>query len=117
MSASFLCWEPHLGLNPGSQDFRERAYAIQRAHKPPSPTMLAFIEFLLAKYPDLHPTQDTIWAAIPLNNEISGAFIHVAVRWKFYTEARLFIRPAAHQFGLDYHDPQENLYIPAEKRE
>ncbi|HTI88837.1 MAG TPA: hypothetical protein VL966_19715 [Alphaproteobacteria bacterium] len=121
MSATLACWEPSVGLNPESDDFDERFYAVQRARLPPSPKMLAFLEFLLARFPEYSQTasaeenEKTIWAAGPLIRELSGGFMHVAIRWKFYDEARLFIRPAARQFGLDFYDPQERQYIPADQ--
>lgn len=120
MSATFACWEPSLGLDPQSADFDERFYAIQNAQLPPTPTMLAFLEFVLAHYPEYSATasdsenENTIWAGGPLLSDISGAFMHVAVRWRFYTDARLFFRPACRKFGLDFYDPQEDQYIPAE---
>jgi hypothetical protein len=76
--------------------------------------MLAFADFLLAKYPDLTETENTIWAAGPLKNEISGSLIHFAVRWSAYTEARLFVRPAARLHGLNFYDPQSDLFVPTE---
>ncbi|MGE5539454.1 MAG: hypothetical protein ACM30I_12620 [Gemmatimonas sp.] len=114
MSATLACWEPSVGLDPRADDFDERFYAVQRARLPPTPTMLAFVEFLLAKYPDLTESKETIWADGPLKNDISGGFIHFSVTWSGYTEGRLFVRPAARKFGLDFYDPQDNLYIPAE---
>jgi hypothetical protein len=112
MSASFLCWEPHLGLDPRRDDFSDRVRALQTADEPASETMLAFVEFLLARYPDLTETEDTIWADGPMKNNISGSLICFSVTWSGYDDGRMFIRPAARKFGLDYFDPQNETYIP-----
>jgi hypothetical protein len=117
MPAYFACWEPHLGLHPGADGNAERFHAILTAREPPSPKMLAFADFLLARYPDLTETEDTIWADGPLKNNISGSLIYFTVTWSGYTEGRLFVRPAARMHGLDFHDLQANLYIPAERND
>lgn len=116
MSAAFACWEPHLGLRPGADGDDERFQAILAAREPPSPKLLEFADFLLAKYPDLTETEDTIWADGPLKGNIGGWLIYFTVTWSGYTEGRLLVRPAARMHGLDFYDPQANLHIPAETK-
>lgn len=113
MAAYFCCWEPHLAIDPEKDEDGDRFQAILAERLPPSPKMLAFVDFLLAKYPDLTESDDTIWADGPLKNNISGSVISFTVTWSSYTEARMFIRPAARMHGLDFYDPQAPLYVPA----
>lgn len=114
MSASFYCWEPELGLEPSSQDFFAK---IKRLHERPLPkpsaAMLRLVDALLKKYPDLTVTEDTIWSAGPLRNEILGQFIHVAIRWSCYAQGALFMIDTAHQLGLHAYDPQDGSFYPA----
>lgn len=118
MSANFYCWTPALGLNPKARDFHDRIEALQEADpSPASPKLLAFVDALLARYPDLDDDNDTVWAAGPLSDEIVGDFINMAVVWPRAEEAEGFIREAAHQHGLHFYDPQSETFYPCPSAE
>src|SRR5262249_49566449 len=114
MSANFYCWEPILSLQPGSSDFRRKIEELHRApHPPPTSTMLKFVDSLLARYPDLTETEDTVWADGPLKGNIIGEFINMGIMWSGYVEAVPFVIATAHSFGLHAYDPQDEHFYPA----
>lgn len=118
MSATFYCWEPELGLDPGGADFRDRLKALHEGpQSAPSPTLLKFVDALLARYPDLtevDPDDDnaTIWSDGPLQGNIIGNFINFGVIWSAYEAAQPWVRQVAHSHGLHFFDPQEGEFHP-----
>jgi hypothetical protein len=111
MSADLYCWSPHLDLNPEESDFDDRVdELLEAAPQPPSPKLLAFLKALWSRYPDLSETEDTVWAAGPLDQEIAGDFIHLAVIWSRYVEARSFVIETANKHGLHCYDPQDDIF-------
>jgi hypothetical protein len=56
------CWQPSLALDPAKRPFYKRISALQSAHRPRSPKLVAFVADLLARYPDPTETEDTVWA-------------------------------------------------------
>jgi hypothetical protein len=118
MSANFYCWTPTLGLDPKARDFHDRIEALQEAEpSPASPKLLAFVAALLERYPDLDETDDTVWAAGSLGDEIIGDFINMAVVWPRAEEAEGFIRETAYQHGLHFYDPQSETFYPCPSAE
>ena len=115
MSANFYCWEPSLNLKPGSKDFQRKIEEIhQYARKPPpSEGMTKLVDALLARYPDLTETEDTVWADGPMRNNILGPFINMSIRWDNYVEAAEFVISTAHSLGLHAYDPQDGSFYPA----
>lgn len=111
MTANFYCWEPSLGLDPNRADFGRQVEQAQ-AQPGTSAILVAFVESLLAKYPDLTETEDTPWATGPLRNEITGNFVNFPVSWSWYDDALLaFVVETAHAHGLHCFDPQSgSLY-------
>jgi hypothetical protein len=118
MVAYFCCWEPHLSIDPKKAEDAERFQAIFTERLPPSPKMLAFADFLLARYSDAATDEngDYVWSFRPLKNLISGPAMCCAVIPSKYQDLRMFIRPAARMHGLDFYDTQAFLYIPAETK-
>jgi hypothetical protein len=77
MSAHLYCWAPSLGLDPEAADFQDKLGALLEEEAPPapSPRLVAFVEALLTRYPDLTETEDAVWAMGPLVKCIVGDFI------------------------------------------
>jgi hypothetical protein len=110
-SAYMYCWEPSLALNPAEQSFYKtisalQADALQAANPARSPKLVAFVTDLLARYPDLTDTEDTVWADGPLVNDITGGVINMSLIWTRYQEAAPFVVATAHKHGLNCFDPQ-----------
>jgi hypothetical protein len=105
------CWESSLALDPAERSFYKaisalQADALQAANPPRSPKVVAFVADLLARYPDLTETEDTVWADGPLAGDITGGFINMSFIWSRYEEAAPFVVATAHKHGLNCFDPQ-----------
>ena len=115
MTAHLYCWHPSLGLTPASASFVEQVTALHEAPAPtPSPALLSFVESLLAEYPDLTETDDTVWGDGPLENNIIGNFINMSLIWSRYEEAAPFVIATAHDHGLHCYDPQSDEFYPVQ---
>jgi len=114
MSANFYCWAPTLNLDPKARDFNDRIDALYDAPPEASDRLIAFVEALLARYPDLDDGADgeTVWSSGPLGSDISGDFINLGVIWSRCDEAEPFIRETAHKHGLHFYDPQSEKFYP-----
>jgi len=111
MTAHFYCWEPALGLDPHSPDFRDRRRRIQDSGEQPTQRLLDFVSALSSRYPD-DANDDSIWAAAPLRDEISGGHINFAVTWSAYDKVISFVVTTAHEHGLHCYDPQSGKFYP-----
>ena len=111
MTAHFDCWEPALDFDPNSPDFRERRKLIQDTAEEPTQRLLDFVSALSSRYPD-DIDDDTVWAAGPLREEISGGHINFAVTWSAYDEVIPFVVRTAHAHGLHCYDPQSRKFYP-----
>jgi hypothetical protein len=111
MTAHFYCWEPGLGLDPRSPDFKDRRRRIQDAGEQPTQRLLDFVSELSSRYPD-DADDDTVWAAAPLRDEISGGHINFAVTWSAYDEVIAFVVATARAHGLHCYDPQSGKFYP-----
>lgn len=58
------------------------------------------VDTLLAKYPEITETEETVWADAPMKNNIIGQFINMAIMWTDYVEAAEFVIQTAHSLGL-----------------
>ena len=90
----------------------------QPPSEPPHPTLLAFADDLLARYPDIDDEagEDSPWSEGPLKSDIVGSFFYFPMRYGSVHEAVPFIveRAAAHK--LVCFDPQtERLLTQAAK--
>jgi hypothetical protein len=115
VSANFYCWEPSLGLEPGSKDFQQKITEIHEYSQKPLPSegMIKLVDALLARYPDLTETEETVWADGPMKNNILGQFINMSIMWVNYVEAAEFVIETAHNLGLHAYDPQDGSFYPA----
>ncbi len=114
MTAYLYCWAPSLTLHPEDADFHERVDALHRSPEQPRSTkLIAFVEALLARYPDLTETEDTVWGDGPLIGNILWDFINMSLVWSRYDEALPFIVETAHKHVLHCYDPQTDTFYPA----
>ena len=111
MTAHFYCWEPALDLDPNSPDFRGRRKRIQDSEEQPTQRLLDFVSALSSRYPD-DTDDDTVWAAGPLRDEISGGHINFAVTWSAYETITPFVVTTAYAHGLHCYDPQSRKFYP-----
>jgi hypothetical protein len=102
-------------LEPGSKDFQQKVETIHKySQKPlPSDRMIELVDTLLAKYPDLTETEETVWADGSMKNNILGQFINMSIMWASYAEAAEFVISTAHRLGLHAYDPQDGSFYPA----
>ncbi len=71
-----------------------------------------FVSDLIARYPDLAETTDTVWGDGPLVGNIIGDFINISLVWSRYEEAAPFIVQTAHKHGLHAYNPQTGDFFP-----
>lgn len=116
MSIDLAVWE---GPEPASdkeavatfQELYER-YIEHEGGTPPTESIAAYVNTLLARFPDLtelddEAVDDCPWAAGPLMDEASGPFLYFAMtRNKAAEEAWDFAVGAARAAGLVCFDPQ-----------
>jgi hypothetical protein len=113
MTAHLYCWHPELNLLPTDKTFVDRIKALHERRAPPaSSQLIAFVEALLDRYPDLTETEDTVWADGPLDGNIIDRFINMSLIWSRYEEAMPFVVATAHKHGLHCHDPQTGEFYP-----
>lgn len=115
MTANLYCWMPSLDLDPEASDFQDKLGALLEEEAPPapSPRLVAFVEALLTRYPDLTETEDTVWAMGPLVRCIVGKFIDLPMTWSRCVEAVPFITETALKHGLHSYEPHGGSFIPA----
>lgn len=113
MSANFYAWTPSLALDANAKDFAAKIDALYEEQHEPDLAMQAFVTALLQRHPDLTEDDNAVWAAGPLQDEILGRFVNVAVSFKRADEVWAFFRDTAKAHGLFAYDPQaEKLYAP-----
>ena len=114
MSANFYAWPTTFDINPSAKDFLARIEALYESPREPDPKLQAFVAALLERYPDLsEENPEAVWAAGPLQDEVVGSFLNVAVAWKRSDEVWAFFRETARIHGLVCYDPQsERIYEP-----
>lgn len=114
MTAHLYCWHPELNLLPTDKAFGDRIEALHKPRRVPrtSPQLIAFVDALLDRYPDLTETQDTVWADGPLKGNIVDEFINMSLKWSRYKDAVPFVIQTAHQHGLHCYDPQDGAFYP-----
>ncbi|QGZ95360.1 hypothetical protein [Terricaulis silvestris] len=113
MSANFYAWLPELALDPKAKSFQDDVEALYEQSEPPHPTLTAFVAALLERYPDPDDDDtDTVWADGPIQDEILGRFINVAVIWPRADETWAVFLKSGHACGLVCYDPQSDRVYP-----
>ena len=113
MSANLYCWGPSLPLNPRDRQFGEQLDQVYASQAPPTPQLTRFVTDLLARYPDLTQTEETVWSDGPLINNVIGSFINMGIIWRELDKAMPVIISIAHSHGLHCYDPQNEKFYPA----
>jgi hypothetical protein len=72
----------------------------------PTPRIRAYVEALLARWPDIDESEDSPWASSPLMNEAIGPLVYFPMVFSRADEASQFAADMAHQHGLVCFDPQ-----------
>jgi hypothetical protein len=118
VSANIYCWTREARLDPDNGSlFAKQLDALHDGPTPePSSALIAFVDDLLARYPDLDELDDdklddNVWSDGPLTGNIIGEFINIGILWSRYDVAALFVIEMAKKHQLFCYDPQsENLY-------
>ena len=79
--------------------------------EPPHPTILAYIQDLTKRYPDLtelddEHIDDSVWADGPLTGNVMGPFFYFAMTYPGARKAYPFVAETAARHGLVCFDPQ-----------
>jgi hypothetical protein len=88
----------------------------QGTDEQPHLTLIAFVDELLARYPDLteDAARDCPWSIGPLKDEIIGSFLYIPMGYGSVEDVVPFIVDRATAHGLVCFDPQtERLLTPA----
>jgi hypothetical protein len=76
----------------------------------PTARIVAYVEALLARYPDLDPQvgndDESPWSTAPLINEAVGPLIYFPMVWSRCEEVSAFAAQLAQDHGLNCYDPQ-----------
>lgn len=114
MSFDLAVWE---GERPVSDAEAAEAYArimdpLETAEpEPPTPAITAFVQALLAHWPDIDVDESSPWSASPLMGDASGSTFYTGVVWSRADEAGEFIAATARAHGLVCYDPQSEHLV------
>ena len=116
MSYDLAVWE---GQRPSSAAEAVRVCdALRDANdgREPTPAIRAYVEALLARYPDLaddmHNEDECPWSDAPLIGNAQGAVFYFAMVFSKAEEASAFAADLAKQHGLVCFDPQLGTLRP-----
>ena len=85
---------------------------------PPTPRIRAYVEALLARWPDIEVVgdelvnEDSPWSVSPLISDAIGWFVYFPIQWSRAHEASAFAAEVAKQHGLICYDPQTESLRP-----
>ena len=111
MSYDFAVWE---GGSPKDAGDAGEVFAklydqyVEAGASPPTPKIAAFVQSLLAEYPDLDEVDDddeSPWAVGHLIGEASGPLVYFAVVYSRAEEMQRFVAAKAREQGLVCFDP------------
>lgn len=114
MSFDLAVWE---GERPASDAAAAQTYerlmdALEAGeHEPPTPAITAFVQALLARWPDIDDDESSPWSASPLIGDASGSTFYTGVVWSRADEAGEFIAVTAREHGLVCYDPQSERLL------
>jgi hypothetical protein len=112
MSYDLAVWE---GERPADDAAAEREYyglyeryVESDSSEPPTAGIVAYVDALLRRWPDLTATGDdaTPWASGPLIGEAIGPLVYFPMVWSMADEASAFAAETAASMGLVCFDPQ-----------
>lgn len=80
---------------------------------PPAPSIIAYVEALLKRYPDDYNTgRGVVWASPPVINEASGPFVYLLMSYDDAEEVSEYAAVLAREHGLVCFDPQGECLRP-----
>jgi hypothetical protein len=80
--------------------------------EPPTPRIRAYVEALLARWPELGEADDVPWAMSPLMDQASGPIAYLNLVYSMADEASVFAAKLAQEHGLACYDPQTECLRP-----
>ena len=80
--------------------------------EPPTPRIRAYVEALLARWPELGEADDVPWAMSPLMDQTSGPVAYLNLVYSMAQEASVFAAKLAQEHGLVCYDPQIECLRP-----
>lgn len=80
--------------------------------EPPTPRIRAYIEALLARWPELGEAPDVPWAMSPLIEQASGPTAYLNLVYSMAEEASAFAAKLAQEHSLVCYDPQQERLRP-----
>ncbi|MFJ8623743.1 hypothetical protein ACIRD3_12985 [Kitasatospora sp. NPDC093550] len=108
MSYDLAVWE---GERPRDEDAAavyeelcERHLESEDVSAEPTPRIEAYVEALLARYPDDVPGSP--WASPPVMDEASGPIVYLVMSYRRAEEASAYAAALARAHGLVCYDPQ-----------
>lgn len=78
---------------------------------PPAPRVVAFVEALVARYPD-DADRSVVWASPPVIGEASGPIVYLLMTFGKAEEVSEYAATLAHEHGLVCFDPQAECLRP-----
>ncbi|SNT41499.1 hypothetical protein SAMN05421812_105431 [Asanoa hainanensis] len=91
-----------------------REYIDSDEVQPPTARIHAYVDALLARYPDMDDDNDDVcpWSTAPLMDEAAGPLVYFPMRWSMADEVSDWAARLAAEHGLVCFDPQENTLRP-----
>ncbi|BDH03934.1 hypothetical protein [Streptomyces seoulensis] len=89
----------------------ERYLASNDVVMPPVPSITAYVEALVAQYPD-DVDRRVVWASTPVLDEASGPLVYLAMSYSKAQEVSEYASALAREHGLICFDPQAERLRP-----
>jgi hypothetical protein len=70
------------------QGFTQLLEELDYDNPPPTPTIHAYVEALLERWPDIDEAEDSPWSTSPLIGEAIGSFVYFPMVWQRPAQAR-----------------------------
>ncbi|MFI8389979.1 hypothetical protein [Streptomyces sp. NPDC085540] len=89
----------------------ERYLGADEAVVPPAPSIVAYVEALVARYPD-DVDRRVVWASPPVIEEASGPIVYLLMSYGKAEEVSEYAAALAREHGLVCFDPQGECLRP-----
>lgn len=89
----------------------ERPLEADDAVAPPAPLIVAYVEVLVARYPD-DVVRSVVWASASVVDEASGPIVHLLMSYGKAEEVSEYAAESAREHGLARFDPQGEFLRP-----
>ncbi|MFE5618325.1 hypothetical protein [Streptomyces sp. NPDC056524] len=116
MSYDLAVWDGNLPFDNRAasstyDELYERYLESDDAAVPPAPRIVAYVEALVARYPD-DVDRGAVWASPPVIDEASGPIVYLLMSYGQAEEVSEFAAALAHEHGLVCFDPQGECLRP-----